>query len=81
MTNKVTLPINIKKSDIEDARKTWSKVAKKHNWFKSPIYVQVWVNKDGTVDDSVSTTALDKDYICAEHNGKLLKEGKDYVIV
>lgn len=41
------------KSELEEAREFWSKVAKKNNWYREPFYVQIWVNKDLKVEDSL----------------------------
>jgi len=51
---------------IEECRKFWANVAKKHGWHKEPFFVQVWMDKDGVITDSVSHPGLDQDYILDE---------------
>ena len=51
---------------IEECREFWVNVAKKHGWYKEPFFVQVWVDKDGIITDSVSHPELDQDYILDE---------------
>lgn len=48
---------------IEECRAFWADVAKKNNWYTEPFYVQVWLNPDGTIEDSVSTRALTRDVV------------------
>ncbi len=46
---------------IESHRKYWAKVAKANDWYVEPFYVQVWVDKEGTIVDSVSYRGLTGD--------------------
>ena len=62
------MSINIKPK-VEKARSFWSKVAKDNNWYVEPFYVQVWIDKDGKVLDSVSHRDMTRDYIIID--GKL----------
>jgi len=56
--------VTVKRSDIELKRELWKKIAKEHNWYKEPFYVQVWVHDDGSIEDSVSCRdVMTKDYI------------------
>ena len=48
---------------IERARSLWARVAKANGWYSEPFFVQVWLNPDGTLQDSVSTRALTQDHI------------------
>ena len=48
---------------IEQARTFWATVAKKNGWHSEPFFVQVWLNPDGTLQDSVSTRALTQDHV------------------
>ena len=57
------------KSKVEEARNFWSKVAKDNDWYVEPFYVQVWIDKDGNVSDSVSYRDMTRDYIIID--GKL----------
>ena len=57
------------KSKVEEARSFWSKVAKDNDWYVEPFYVQVWIDKDGKVLDSVSHRDMTRDYIIID--GKL----------
>jgi hypothetical protein len=51
---------------IEESRQFWAKVAKKNGWYKEPFYVQVWVNEEGEITDSVSHRDLTQDYVIQE---------------
>lgn len=48
---------------LEQERAHWAKVAKKHGWYTEPFYVQIWIYKDGTLDDSVSFRGMTQDII------------------
>ena len=53
---------------IEQCRQFWAKIAKENGWYKQPFFVQVWVDEDGNITDSVSHRGLDRDYILDEDN-------------
>ena len=57
------------KSKVEKARDFWSKVAKDNGWDVDPFYVQVWMDKDEEVLDSVSHRDMPRDLIIID--GKL----------
>jgi len=57
------------KSKVEKARDFWSKVAKDNDWYVEPFYVQVWMDKDEEVLDSVSHRDMPRDLIIID--GKL----------
>lgn len=48
---------------IEEHRKWWAKVAKEHGWYTRPFFIQVWVDRDGEVADSVAYKGLTQDWI------------------
>jgi len=48
---------------LEQERTHWAKVAKKYGWYTEPFYIQVWMYKDGTLDDSVSFKGMTQDII------------------
>lgn len=50
-------------NDIEAHRSFWANVARENGWYKEPFYVQVWRDLDGTITDSVATTALTRDWV------------------
>lgn len=52
---------SIKNSSVEFHRRYWKKVAKENGWDRDPFFVQIWIDKNGKVRDSVSTRVLDKD--------------------
>ena len=60
------------KSKVEKARDFWSAVAKENGWYVEPFYVQVWIDKDGEVIDSLSHKDLPRDLIIKT---KLLNSG------
>lgn len=49
--------------DIEEHRKFWAEIAKKHGWYAEPFYVQIWVDADGHIEDSVSHRGMTKDVV------------------
>jgi hypothetical protein len=57
------------KSKVEEARNIWSIVAKNNDWYVEPFHVQVWIDKNGEVLDSVSHRDMLRDYIIID--GKL----------
>ena len=60
------------KLEVEKARVFWSEVAKENGWYVEPFYVQVWIDKDGEVIDSLSHKDLPRDLIIKT---KLLNSG------
>lgn len=50
-------------ASIEDTRAFWAEVAKENGWYQEPFYVQVWLNPDGTIYDSVATRRLSQDLV------------------
>ncbi len=58
---------------LEKHRINWSSVAKKYGWYKEPFFVQVWINKDSEVVDSVSFNGLKKDLIVDYETETILK--------
>lgn len=51
---------------IEGNREHWAKIAKANGWYKEPFYVQVWINEEGKILDSVSFGGMTKDIIVRE---------------
>ncbi len=54
------------KEILEKHRQIWAKVAKENGWYQEPFYVQVWVDEQGDVLDSVSTRDLTQDLVIIE---------------
>ncbi|MCA9333288.1 hypothetical protein KDA00_05455 [Candidatus Saccharibacteria bacterium] len=48
---------------IEEHRKWWAEVAKENGWYTQPFFIQVWVDAEGEVEDSVSYKGLDQDWV------------------
>ena len=48
---------------IEQSRQYWTVIAKKNGWYKEPFFVQVWLDSQGSVIDSISYEGLDRDII------------------
>ena len=48
---------------IEEHRKWWAEVAKENGWYTQPFFIQVWLDKDGEIEDSVSYKDMKRDYI------------------
>lgn len=40
-------------NNIEAHREFWANVAKQNGWYREPLYIQVWTNKDGQITDSI----------------------------
>ena len=55
--------MNISKKEFDHHKTTWSAVAQNNNWYIEPFYIQVWVDSDGEIVDSVSVRGLEKDYV------------------
>lgn len=53
---------------IEQCRQFWAKIAKENGWYKEPFFVQVWVDDDGNITDSVSHRGLNQDYVLNEED-------------
>ena len=51
------------KKQIEESRDLWANVAKKHDWYTEPFYIQAWVNEDGDVIDAVAFKGMTEDII------------------
>ena len=58
--------MKVLKTEIEKHREFWAKIAKANNWYTEPFHVQVWIDKDGNVTNSVSHIALTKDIVVEE---------------
>ncbi len=65
----MSVPLSPKR--LEECREFWASVARKNGWYKQPFFVQVWVDVDGAVIDSVSHQGLDRDYILDEDDNIL----------
>ncbi len=56
---------------IEAARTFWANIAKQNGWYTEPFYVQVWLDRDGNVADSVSHQGLSEDIVIT-YDGKVV---------
>ena len=45
------------------ARAFWAPIAKEHDWYSEPFFVQVWVNESGEVTDSVAHRDMVRDIV------------------
>jgi hypothetical protein len=52
---------------IEQCRQFWARIAKENGWYKKPFFVQVWVDGNGDITDSVSFDALDRDIVVEDN--------------
>ncbi len=50
-------------NSIEQKRELWAEIAKANGWHSEPFFVQVWIDKEGQIVDSVSFAGLDRDII------------------
>lgn len=58
--------MKVSKTEIEKQRTFWAEIAKTNGWYYEPFHVQVWVDKDGNVTDSVSHVGLSEDLVIEE---------------
>ncbi|NTU72558.1 hypothetical protein HGB07_00035 [Candidatus Roizmanbacteria bacterium] len=58
--------MKVLRTEIEKNRAFWAKIAKANGWYVEPFYVQVWIDKTGSVTDSVSHIGLTKDIVVEE---------------
>ena len=70
----------IKSSEIEKRREKWAEIAKKNNWYKEPFHIQIWVDGDGNINDSISFRGLKRDLIVDMETDDVLDETQ-YTIV
>ena len=49
--------------NIEKSRQFWIKVAKDNDWYKKPFFVQVWLDNEDNIIDSVSFIGIEEDII------------------
>lgn len=47
--------------DIEIHRAHWQDIAERNGWNTNPLYVQVWVDDEGYITDSVSFKGMTND--------------------
>ena len=50
-------------NSIEQKRELWAEIAKANGWHSEPFFVQVWIDEEGEIVDSVSFRGLDRDII------------------
>lgn len=55
--------------NIEFHRAAWAKVAKDNGWYTDPFYVQIWLDDDGYISDSVSHLGMTEDIIIPADDG------------
>ena len=58
--------MKVSQIEIEKHRAFWAKIAKANSWYAEPFHVQVWIDKNGNVTDSVSHIDLTKDIVIEE---------------
>lgn len=66
--------MKISKAEVEAQRELWSSVAKKHGWYCDNLFIQIWVNKKGSIVDSLSVRGLDKDYVLEYETDREIRE-------
>lgn len=60
------MQVEVSQTSIDEHRAYWADIAKNNGWYKEPFYVQVWVDDNGSVVDSVSYQGLSEDIIVTE---------------
>ena len=58
--------MKVSQTEIEKQRVFWAKIAKANSWYTKPFYVQVWIDENGDISDSVSHIGLTKDIVIKE---------------
>jgi len=58
--------MKVSQTEIEKHREFWADVAKKNNWHTEPFYIQVWIDENGDISDSVSYISLTEDIVIKE---------------
>ena len=53
-------------TQIETHRAKWANIARANDWYTEPFYVQVWVNAQGVVTDSLSHRDMTEDVVVNE---------------
>ena len=54
---------DLKITDIDTHREFWAQVAREHDWYIEPFYVQIWINEENEIVDSVSYKGLARDIV------------------
>lgn len=60
------MSMNAADMTIEEHREFWAKIARENGWYKEPFYVQVWVDSEGAITDSVSHRGMPQDIVVEE---------------
>lgn len=58
--------MKVLQTEIEKQRKFWAEIAKANGWYSEPFFVQIWIDEDGNVTDSVSHIGLTEDIVIEE---------------
>ena len=58
--------MKVSQTEIEKCREFWADIAKVNGWYIEPFHVQVWVDENGNVTDSVSHIGLTEDIVIEE---------------
>lgn len=52
---------------VEQCRQFWAVIANENGRYEEPFFVQVWVDGNGDITDSVSFDALDRDIVVEDN--------------
>ena len=55
--------MKVSQTEIEKQRVFWAKIAIANSWYTEPFYVQVWVDENDNITDSVSHIGLTEDIV------------------
>ena len=58
--------MKVSQTEIEKHLVFWADVAKENNWYSEPFYVQIWIDENGDISDSVSCIGLTEDIVIKE---------------
>jgi hypothetical protein len=62
----------ISKKQLEQHREKWIKVSKRYGWYQENLPVQVWVDKDGDIVDSITHRKMGTDRVLDNRTSEIL---------
>jgi len=55
--------MKVSQTETEKHRVFWARIAKANGWYTEPFHIQVWVDENGNITDSVSHIGLTEDIV------------------
>ncbi len=63
ITGSILALFHIKKEDWEQHYVEWLEITYKNGGYKKPLYLQIWIDENGRITDSISFRGLESDII------------------